>query len=110
MHVPVLVLLDTHFAQNDSQYETVKNKKRQTLIAVSFLISLFFGSIPLLGFPPMGFEPSKLSCAVYDEKGSGLYAAYILLCFLFFEFGPLCLVGFCKLQSKPEHKASIRVI
>lgn len=109
MHVPVLILLDSHFAQNDSQYETNKDKKRLTLIIFSCLISLFWGIIPVFGAPPLNFEPSGLSCAVYDEKGGQLYTAYIICCFFFFELGPLCIVGYCKSQEKAESKASIRV-
>ena len=109
MHVPVLILLDTHFSQNDSQYEANKDKKRLTLIVVSFLISLFWGITPVFGAPPFNFEPSGLSSAVYDEKGSTPYIVYIFCCFFFFELGPLCIVGYVKSQEKAESKASIRV-
>lgn len=109
MHVPVLILLDTHFANTDPQYETKKDKKRLILIAVSFLISLFWGITPVFGLPPLNFEPSGLSCSVYDEKGGTLYTMYIICCLFFFEIIPLGLVVYCKAQSKPEHSSSIRV-
>jgi hypothetical protein len=108
--VPVLILLDSYFASNDSQYDKIKDGKRKTLIAVSFLISLFWSCMPLIGITPLTFEPSGLSCSVYQENPTMAYMAFIFCCFICFEIGPLCIVGFCKSQEKPDQKASIRVI
>lgn len=109
MHVPVLILLDNHFAQNDPQYQTNKSKKRQTIITVSFFISLFWGSLPLLGLTPLTFEPSYMSCSVYQENPNTAYIVYIMCCFFFFELGPLGIVVYCKTNTKPESKQSIKV-
>ena len=111
MHVPVLMLLDKHFEQNDSQYDKVKESKRKTLIAVSFLLSLFFGAVPLFAWTPMGFEPSGLSCSVYQEKANMGYISYIMSCFFVFEFIPLAIVAYCMSQQSQESKnANKRVI
>ena len=108
MHVPVLMMLDTYFAQNDPQYETNKHKKRKLLIAISFSICLFWGTVALLGWTPITYEPSGLSCTVYQAKPDGAYIAYIMCCFTCFEFVPLLIVGFCKSQNKEEDQ-SIKV-
>ena len=102
MHVPVLILLDTYFSQNDPQYEANKDKKRKLLILISFSLSLFWGGVPLLGWTPMTFEPSGLSCAVYQATPDMAYISYIMCCFVFFELIPLAIVGFCKSQNKEE--------
>ena len=105
MHVPVLMLVDTYFSQNDPQYEANKEKKRKLLILISFTLSLLWGVVPLLGWTPMTFEPSGLSCAVYQVKPDMAYISYIMCCFVFFEFIPLAIVGYCKSQNKEESQS-----
>jgi hypothetical protein len=108
MHVPVLMMLDTYFSQKDPQYEKNKHKKRMILIGISFFLSFFWGVMPFSGWTPMTFEPSGLSCSVYQAKPNGAYKAYIMCCFTCFEFVPLLIVGFCKSQNKEENQ-SIKV-
>ena len=111
MHVPVLMILDAYLIQSDPKYGANKDKNRKTLVLVSFLLSLFFGAVPLLAWTPMGFEPSGLSCSVYQEKANMGYISYIMSCFFVFEFIPLAIVAYCMSQQSQESKnANKRVI
>ena len=110
MHVPILLSLDTYFSQSDSQYESKKNDKRKKLIIVSFLISLFWGSVPLFGYPKMTFEPSQVSCSVYEAKPGLDYIGYIMCCWFFFEIIPLLIFAFCKVSTKDHKETFARVI
>ena len=110
MHVPVLMMIDKHFEQHDTNYESVvKEKKRRLMVMISFAICLFWGGLPLLGWTPMTFEPSGLSCAVYQAKPDMFYISYITFCFLFFEFIPLVIVIFCKVKAKKEEDSNNKV-
>ena len=107
MHVPVLMMLDNLYEENDIEYDKVRESKRKLLLLISFLLSLFFGAVPMLGWGgPISFEPSGLSCAVYHEKPEMSYITYIIACFFVFEFIPLGIVAFCVSQAK---KVPIRV-
>ena len=109
MHVPTLMILDSHFAQHDPQYETNKEKKRTIMLVISFLLSLFWGITPLFGWPKMTFEPISLSCSVYEANPGKPYIVYILCCLLFFEIGPLLIVLYCKVTAKDKSTPSSRV-
>ena len=107
MHVPVLLIIDHFYEENILEYDKVRESKRKLLVLISFLLSLFFGAVPMLGWGgPIGFEPSGLSCAVYHEQPSMSYITYIIACAFVFEFIPLGIVAFCVSQVK---KMPIRV-
>ena len=110
MHVPVLMMLDKHFEQNDAAYESaVKEKKRKLMLFISFALCLFFGTIPFFTWTPMNFEPSKLSCSVYNENPDMGYITYIMTCFVFFELLPLIIVTYCKVKAKKDEATSNKV-
>ena len=111
MHVPVLMMIDKHFEQHDTTYESeVKEKKRKLMVLISFGICLFWGVVPIFGWTPLAFEPSNLSCAVYQANPDKAYISYIMCCFFFFEFLPLAIVGYCKLNAKKDEIPSNKVI
>ena len=108
MHVPVLMILDKHFEQNDADYDAKRDKTRKSMVIASFVVCLLFGTVPLLGWTPMTFEPSGLSCSVYDANASVRYISYIVSCFFVFELIPLIIVAYCKIkamrQSQSQHQ------
>ena len=110
MHVPILMVLDAYFCQSDPQYDANKNDKRKKLILVSFLISLIWGSVPLFGYPKMTFEPSQVSCSVYEAKPGLDYIGFIMCCWFFFEIIPLLIFAFCKVSTKDHKETFARVI
>ena len=113
MHVPVIIMLDKHFEQVDPDYEEdTKQTKRIIMVGVSFLISLFFGTIPLFTWTPMTFEPSYLSCSVYDAKPGIGYISYIWATLIIYEIIPLVLVIWIVIisrKNKNNERVSIRV-
>ena len=105
MHVPVLVIVDAYMAQGQDgseQVEKVRRRRRMLLVAISFLVCLFFGAVPLFAWTPIDFEPGGLSCSVYQETPDMAYMTYIGGCFLFFELIPLTFALFCKSRTTEE--------
>ena len=113
MHVPVIIMLDQHFERVDPDYEEdVKRRRRIIMVIVSFVISLFFGVMPLFTWTPMTYEPSYLSCSVYQAKPDWGYISYIWASLIVYEIIPLALVIWIVIiskKNKSDSKISIRV-
>ena len=92
-------LIDAYHENNDPKYENSKYKKRISMIFFSVFFSLFCGAAPLFGWSQMDYEPSRLSCSVYDYKGSTAYTSYIFFIMIFYEIAPFFIVIFCKILS-----------
>ena len=109
MYVPIMMILDDYFEQMDEQYETNKFGKRKFMIIFSVLVSLFWGGAPLFGWSRMDYEPSGLSCSVYENKPGMGYLLYMIICVAFYEIAPLCLVIFCMVQTRNNLKSLNKV-
>ena len=114
MHVPVIMMLDKHFERVNPDYEGEARQKQRTLmIGISFLISLFFGTMPLITWTPMTFEPSYLSCSVYNAAPGMGYISYIWAALIIYEIIPLGIVIWILIISKKNkngEKISIKVM
>ena len=104
-----MMVLDDYFEQTDEQYETNKFGKRKYMIIFLVLVGLFLGGAPLFGWSRMDFEPSGLSCTVYENKPGMGYMIYIITCFVIYEIGPFFLVAFCIVRTKNNLKSLNKV-
>ena len=110
MYVPIMLILDDYYDATDEQYEVNKFEKRKCLIKYAVLISLFWGAAPLFGWSRMDFEPTGLSCSIYENKPGFGYFSYLIVNVTFYEIGPLCLVMYCIIKTKNELKSLNRVL
>ena len=105
MHVPVIMMLDKHYEQVDPDYEDeTKLHKRWLMLAISFVVSLFFGAVPLFAWTPMTFEPSGMSCSVYQARTDLGYTSYIWATLIVYEIVPIMLVIILLVNAKRANK------
>ena len=104
-----MLILDDYFEQTDDQYETSQFSRRRYMIIFSVLASLFWGAAPLFGWSQMDYEPSGLSCSIYENKPGMGYLIYMILCVTFHEIVPFCIVVFCVVKTKNNLKSLNKV-
>ena len=113
MHVPVILILDEYFAHTVSRYEVHREHTRKSMLAIAFLLALFFGGVPLFAWTPMTFEPSSLSCSVYQADPDFGYLTYMIATMVVYELVPMASVIFCYCslkKSTAKKRISTRVI
>ena len=110
MHLPVMAIIDLYYEHTDENYEMNKKGTRMNLIYFSFVSSLFLGAAPLFGWSKMDFEPSKLSCSLYENKPSTAYILYLVIIAIVYEVLPFIIVIYCKIKTQYDSKDSFKVL
>jgi hypothetical protein len=108
MSVPLMLALNEFFKKNDAHYEEKKHTQISLMICASVVSGCFWGLAPLFGWSKIDYEPSGLSCTVWEEKPTAGYALYMILCFSFYFLIPLFVMIFSKGNSKPAHNFNQR--
>jgi hypothetical protein len=101
--VPLMLALDEFFTKNEPGYDQNKNHTRIKMILATFVSGCFWGLSPLFGWSKIDFEPSGLSCTVWEPKPKSPYVLYIVLCVLFYFLMPV----FVMICSKREEAHSM---
>jgi hypothetical protein len=109
MYVPIMLILNDYFEQTDGQYEANQFSKRRYMIMFSVLVSLFWGAAPLFGWSRMDYEPTGLSCSIYENKPGTGYLLYMIINVTFYEIAPFFLVVFCVVKTKNNLKSLNKV-
>ena len=109
MYVPIMAILDNYFELSDPQYELCRNRRRKKMILFSVLCSLFWGAAPLFGWSQMDYEPTGLSCSIYENKPGFGYMLYMLINVTFYEVVPFFIVLYCIKMSAGKPKMFFKV-
>ena len=108
MAVPLMLIIDKFFEHNDPDYERTKYGKRKQMILLSVISAFFWGLAPLFGWSKISYEPSKLSCSVFEDKPGNGYIFYMVLNFTYYYILPLFMMIHCKMNSKNNKQSTDR--
>ena len=106
-----MLIVDAYYKENLPAYTDPETKaeKRSSMIRYVTYCCLFWGGVPLLGWSRMDYEPSGLSCSVYEYKPSIGYFSYMCSTMIIYEIVPFIILIFCRIGTKMSFKASKQV-
>jgi hypothetical protein len=97
-HLMCMISVDRYFTLKNP-YQKIRKCKLILLVTICFLLSLFWASMPLLGWSNYTLEDNKIACCV-DYKTRNLNVISYNVCMFVFVFGiPFSLIIISNIKS-----------
>lgn len=104
MLTTVLICLDMLFENKFESYEANKSSVRGSMLAFTWINSIFWGLAPVFGWSRIGHELTDTSCTVDFVNAGPAYTTYIISVFLIMFIFPIVATVFVSSCNNKEAK------